>query len=159
MYIVRPNAIQPVSRGTVAQNAAKPVVANDALGDVSGSKIRFERFATYPLPRLQQLAAWRAWYDSIYDIDSLQEFEAGFAAENIIWSLDGFAISRVSTPPVSLDRTRALIRRNPVDHWAIILGTRSGTELRCRDATLTVPARIPFVASLADEQNCTRMQD
>jgi len=97
------------------------------------------------MPRSQQLAAWRAWYDSVYDIDSRQEPEAGFAAENMTWRLDGFAISRVSTPPVSLNRTRALIRRNPVDHWAIILGTRSGTELRYRDAELTVPARVTFI--------------
>jgi AraC-like DNA-binding protein len=111
------------------------------------------------LPRSQQLAAWRDWYDSVFDIESPQDPETGFAAESMTWKLDDIAISHVSTPPLSLDRTRALIRRNPVDHWAIILGTRSGTELRCRDATLTVPARVPFVVSLADEQNCTRMHD
>jgi len=111
------------------------------------------------MPRSQQLAAWRAWYDSVYDIDSRQEPEAGFAAENMTWRLDGFAISRVSTPLVSLNRTKPLIRRNPVDHWVIILGTRSGTELRYRDAELTVPPRVPFIVSLAEERYCTRMQD
>jgi AraC-like DNA-binding protein len=111
------------------------------------------------LPKSQQLSAWRAWYDSVYDIDSGQEPEAGFAAENMTWRLDGFAISRVSTPPVSLNRTRPLIRRNPVDHWAIVLGMRSQTELRYRGATLTVSARVPFIVSLAEERSCTRMQD
>jgi AraC-like DNA-binding protein len=159
MYAVRSHAIQPVSCGALPGRAANTVAANDALGGVSGSKIRLERFATHPLPRSQQLAAWRDWYDSVFDIDSRQDPETGFAAESMTWKLDHFAISHVSTPPVSLDRTRALIRRNPVDHWAIILGTRSGTELRYRDATLTVPARVPFVVSLADERNCTRMQD
>jgi AraC-like DNA-binding protein len=159
MYVVRPNAIEPVSRGVLAHNAAKRVVANDALGGAPGAKIRFESFTTHPLPRSQQLAAWRAWYDSIYDIDSRHEPEAGFPAENMTWGLDGFAISRVSTPAVSLNRTRALIRRNPVDHWAIILGTRSATELRYRDATRTVAARVPFIVSLAEERSCTQMQD
>jgi len=159
MYAVRSHAIQPVSCGALARSAAKTVAANDALGVVSGSKIRLERFATHPFPRSQQLAVWRDWYDSVVDIDSRQAPETGFAAESMTWKLDDCAISHVSTPPVSLDRTRALIRRNPADHWAIILGTHSGTELRCRDATLTVPARVPFVVSLADEHNCTRMQD
>ena len=159
MYAVRSHAIQPVSCGALARSAAKTVAANDALGVVSGSKIRLERFATHPFPRSQQLAVWRDWYDSVVDIDSRQAPKTGFAAESMTWKLDDCAISHVSTPPVSLDRTRALIRRNPADHWAIILGTHSGTELRCRDATLTVPARVPFVVSLADEHNCTRMQD
>jgi AraC-like DNA-binding protein len=159
MYAVRSHAIQPVSRGALAQSVAKTVAANDPLGGVSGSKIRLERFATYPLSRSQQLAAWRDWYGSVFDIDSRQDPETGFAAETMAWKLDEFAISHISTPPVSLDRTRALIRRNPVDHWAIVLGTRSWTELRCRNATLTVPARVPFVVSLAEERNFTRMQD
>jgi AraC-like DNA-binding protein len=159
MYAVRSHAIQSASCGALPRSAAKTVAANDALGGVSGSKIRLERFATHPLPRSQQLAAWRDWYDPVFDIDSWQDPETGFAAESMTWKLDDFAISHVSTPPVSLDRTRALIRRTPVDHWAIILGTRSGTELRCRDATLSVPARVPFVVSMADERNCTRMQD
>src|SRR5262249_33541777 len=159
MYALRSHAIQPVSRGALAQCAAKTVAANDAPGGTSGSPIRLERFATHSMPRSQQLAAWRAWYDSVYDIDSRQEPEAGFAAENMTWRLDGFAISRVSTPLVSLNRTKPLIRRNPVDHWVIILGTRSGTELRYRDAELTVPPRVPFIVSLAEERYCTRMQD
>jgi len=81
-----------------------------------------EKFATHSLPRSQQLAAWRGWYDSVLDIDSLQRPEKGFAAENLTWRLDGFAISHVSTAPVSVARTTALIRRNPVDHWVVILG-------------------------------------
>jgi AraC-like DNA-binding protein len=110
-----------------------------------------EKFATHPLPRSQQLAAWRGWYDSILDIESRQGASKGFAAENLTWKLDGFAVSRVSTPPTWVARTSALIRRNPVDHWVIIVSKRSATDLTYRDALLKVPARVAFVVSLGDD--------
>jgi AraC-like DNA-binding protein len=111
------------------------------------------------LPRSQQLAAWRGWYDSIVDIELQQSAETGFAAENLTWSLDGFVVSRVSTPPVSIARTKALLRRNPVDHWVVILGKHNATDLTYRDVSLKVPAGVPFVVSLGDDGYNKRTQD
>jgi AraC-like DNA-binding protein len=111
------------------------------------------------LPRSQQLAAWRGWYDSVLNIDSRQSTQSGFAAENLTWKLDGLAVSHVSTPPASVARTTALIRRNPVDHWVVILAKRSATDLTYRDVALKVPARVPFVVSLGDDGYNKQTQD
>jgi len=136
MCAVRSHAIQPISCGALARSPAKTVAANDALGGVSGSKIRLERFATHPLPRSKQLAAWRDWYDSVFDTDSRQDPETGVAAENMTWKLDDFAISHVSTPPVSLDRTRALRSAS-----ANAAAARPRTHVPCGCAVLDVQQR------------------
>jgi AraC-like DNA-binding protein len=118
-----------------------------------------EKFATHSLPRPQQLAAWRDWYDSVVDIESRQSAKKGFAAESLTWKLDGFAISHVSAPPASIARTATLVRRNPVDHWVVILGKHSATDLTYRDVSLKMPARVAFVVSLGDDGYSKRTQD
>jgi AraC-like DNA-binding protein len=86
--------------------------------------------------------------------------DEGFPAENVTWKLDGFAVSRVSAPAISVIRTKTHIRRNPVDHWAVTLGTHSATRVKAaRDFSLNVPPRIPFVLSLGEEMRNERSQD
>jgi AraC-like DNA-binding protein len=112
-----------------------------------------EKFATHSLPRAQQLAAWRGWYDSVFDIESRQRADKGFAAENLTWKLGGFAVSHASTPPVSVARTTTLMRRNPVDHWVVILAKHSATHLTYRDVSLKMAARVAYIVSLGDRYN------
>ena len=118
-----------------------------------------EKFTTHSLPISQQLETWRGWYDSVFDTESRQSTDVGFPAENLTWKLGGFAVSRASTPAISVVRTKTLIRRNPVDHWAVTLGTRSETNLKARGTLLNVPAKIPFVLSLGEEMHNERRQD
>jgi AraC-like DNA-binding protein len=109
------------------------------------------KFATHSLPKSEQFDAWHSWYSMVCDTAPRHQATAGFPARNVTWTLNGFALSCVTTPPVSVARTKTLIRRNPVDHWAISLSKQSPTELSFRGNALTVPAGVPFVFSLAEE--------
>lgn len=117
-----------------------------------------EEFSTRSLPSPEQLEAWRAWYGSVFETSSLQS-ETGFEARNLSWKLDGVVFSRVLAPAISVARTRPLIRRDPVDHWAITVGKHSETSLEHRGISLTAPAGTPFVLSLGEEMRSARAQD
>jgi AraC-like DNA-binding protein len=118
-----------------------------------------ERFATHSLPARDQLEAWRSWFHSVFEVLPGQSVDAGFPAESQLWRLDGFAISRVTAPSVHVARTKALIRRNPVDNWAITIGRRVTTAVRTDDVALEAPAGVPFVVSLGTAFVSERSQD
>jgi AraC-like DNA-binding protein len=118
-----------------------------------------ESFATHSLPARDQLEAWRSWFHSVFDVLPWQSVDAGFSAESQLWRLDGFAISRVTAPSVHVARTKALIRRNPVNNWAITVGRRVTTAVRTDDVALEAPAGVPFVVSLGTEFVSERSQD
>jgi AraC-like DNA-binding protein len=118
-----------------------------------------ERFATHSLPASDQLEAWRVWFQSVFDVTPRQLVDDGFPAESRLWKLDGLALSRVSAPAIHVVRTKAHIRRNPVDHWVITIGNRVTTAVKTDDAALQAPARVPFVLSLGNELISERSQD
>lgn len=117
-----------------------------------------EEFSTHSLASSEQLEAWRAWYGSVFETSSLQP-GGGFSARNLTWKLDGVAVSRVLAPAISVVRTKALIRLDPVDHWAITLAKHSETNLQHRGVALKAPAGTPFVLSLGEEMINERAQD
>jgi AraC-like DNA-binding protein len=49
-----------------------------------------------------------------------------------------------------------VIRRNPVDHWAIAVNKGRDVEYNVRGSSVPVPAGVPFVFSMADEMASTR---
>jgi AraC-like DNA-binding protein len=110
-----------------------------------------ETFDTRSLPASEQFAAWRGWYDSVFDTGSWRSPDNGFPAKNSTWKLSGLAFSHVSAPAIYILRTKALIRRNPVDHWVITLARLGTADLKTREASLSPPAGVPFVVSLGDE--------
>ncbi len=118
-----------------------------------------ETFSTHSLPAKEQLDAWRGWFDAVFDVMPRQSVEECFRAESQLWTLDGCAISRVSAPSLHAARTKALIRRNPVDHWVITLGHRVTTGIVTQNTSLEAPAGTPFVLSLGDELVSERGQD
>ena len=118
-----------------------------------------EKFTTHSLAVPEQTEAWRTWYDSVFDTTSLQRADKGFGATNLTWRLDGVVFSRVSTPAVAVVRTKAHIRRTPVDHWAITLSKRGATDVRSRDTSLTAPTGVPYVLSLGEEMYIERGED
>ena len=107
-----------------------------------------ETFSTYSFPKSQQLEAWRNWYGAVFEATSAGPQDGGFAAANSIWSLNGFTLSRVSSPPTGIARTRHLLRRNHVDHWAFTVSKRTTSDIEVRDRALEVPAGVPFLLSL-----------
>jgi AraC-like DNA-binding protein len=109
------------------------------------------------LPASQQLEAWRNWYSAIFEATSAGSQE-GFAAANSNWKLNGFTFSHVSSPPTCIDRTRYLLRRNHVDHWAFTLSKRTTSDVEVCDRALEVPPGVPFLLSLGEEMHIGRRQ-
>jgi AraC-like DNA-binding protein len=116
------------------------------------------QFSTHGLPPREQIEAWRGWFDTVFDVVP-GVADDGFAAQSTTWTLDGFALSRVAAPSLQATRTKTLIRRNPIDHWAVTLGQRATTGLGGHGETLNVPARTPFIVSLGCELLSQRSQD
>ena len=84
--------------------------------------------------------------------------DEGFAAANSNWQLNGFTFSRVSSPATCVDRTRYLLRRNHVDHWAFTVSKRTTSDVEVRDRSLEVPPGVPFLLSLGEEMHIGRRQ-
>jgi AraC-like DNA-binding protein len=110
-----------------------------------------ESFVTHALPKSQQLGAWRAWYDTIFDVTPALTAEEGFTATNSTWTIPGMTLSSVASPANTVNRTKSVIRHNAVDHWVITLSKRSVSDVETRGQSLEAAPGTPFIISLADE--------
>ncbi len=108
-------------------------------------------FETSSFRPREQFDAWRSWYSSLLDTAVPTSPDDGFAARNEIWSLGGLTVSQGTGQAISSSRTKALIRRTPVDHWVLTVCKRGTVDLRTRNESVTIQSGIPFVISLADE--------
>ncbi len=115
------------------------------------------KFTTKTSPRREQLEAWCAWHGSIFDVISSPEpIDKGFPATHLNWKLGGIGISRVFAPALHSERTKAVIRRNPIDHWVVTVNKGGAVDLNVRGASVTAPAGVPFIFSMAHEMSSTR---
>jgi AraC-like DNA-binding protein len=115
------------------------------------------KFTTKTLPRRQQLEAWRAWHGSVFDvIRSPLPADRGFPATHQNWKLGRLGISRVVAPALHTERTKAAIRRNPIDHWVVTVSKGGEVDLDVRGVQQSVAADVPFIFSMADELSSTR---
>ena len=121
--------------------------------------MQFSEFGTSDLPVRSQLEAWQAWYGRVFDTSSLHPGDGGFSAHARAWTLPGFTLNQVTAPGLSVVRTKKLIRREPVDHWAITLSKRHMTWLDSGTASLEAPAGLPFVLSLGQTMENRREAD
>jgi AraC-like DNA-binding protein len=118
-----------------------------------------QTFATHSLPPADQFEAWRSWFGPVFESTSRQPVEEGFPAKVVSWVLDGFTLSEVSAPAVNGFRTRAHIRRSPVDHWVATFYTRGQTRIGTQNASLEPRLGVPFFVSLAGEVATERSDD
>ncbi len=116
-------------------------------------------FSTQRLPLLEQLEAWRRWYTPAFEVQPLRSKQDGFPASSRNWSVDGLAVSRVRSPPTAVCRSKANIRKSPVDHWAVVLSKSRTSSVEVRDTSLDVPAGTPFVLSVGEELRVSRSED
>ena len=123
------------------------------------SSVASVEFSTRNVRLREQYDAWRSWHNQTFDGASKAPASEGFLAQSHAVTMDGVALVRVSMPATRVQRSRTLIRRNPVDHWAVNVGLSASTRLSVGGGTLDVPARSPFVVSLADEMASERGQD
>lgn len=116
-------------------------------------------FSTHQLPQAQQLDAWRALFDGVFDVAVDRDEQDGFIAESRYWSLGAFGLGRVFAPTLRSSRSKSLLRRNPVDHWVLTVGrTRTG-GLSGAGRMLDIPGRTPFLVSLGRELVSDRTTD
>jgi AraC-like DNA-binding protein len=115
-----------------------------------------ETFATHLLPRAEQFEAWHDWYGTVFDTTVRDTAGKGFPARNVMWRLGGVMICRVAAPGLHTLRSRALIRRNPVDHWVITVTNRGATRLTTCGISFEPSPGTPFIVSLADEMESER---
>lgn len=113
-------------------------------------------FATRDLAGGEQFESWRDWYREVFETTTKLDATTGFEAANCNWTIGGLTISEVMSPPVTVARSRALVRRNPVDHWAVTLSSRSASEVLAGDRQFRVPAGVPFLLSLGEEMSIRR---
>jgi len=118
-----------------------------------------ERFSTESVPAAEQYDAWVSWFDRVFDVDPGPEHCRGFRAASETWALDGFALSRVVAPAVSVTRTRTLIRRNPLDPWVLTIGCNVDTSVTTAGRTFRARAGAPFLVSLGRELVSQRDED
>lgn len=116
-------------------------------------------FSTASLAVAHQLDAWRAWYDTVFDVRPVETEEHPFVATNATWTLRGMTLSRVTSPANTVSRSRSVIRRNAVDHWVVTLSRKTVTKLVTLGSPLELPPGTPFVLSFGDETVIERPQD
>jgi len=114
---------------------------------------------THSLPTADQFEAWRSWYGSIFESTARQPTKDGFRARVSTWILDGFTFSQVSAPAVNGHRTKAHIRRNPIDHWVLTAYRRGQTTIGLDHTSLEPLLETPFVVSLGEEVRAERSSD
>ncbi|MBR0672950.1 helix-turn-helix domain-containing protein [Neoroseomonas soli] len=116
-------------------------------------------FSTLATPPCRQFEAWCGWFDPVFDVAPPTDgLSAGFEGEITVWSLGQAAIGRVRAPRLHALRGAHNIRREPVDHWNVVVGGRD-TRLTRAGGAVTIPARTPFVVSLGEVMESEREAD
>ncbi len=109
-----------------------------------------QTFSTAGLPVRDQRAVWQSWFSPAFEsIWPSEDADTPFEAEATSFAAGGLLLGRVVAPPIHSKRTAAHVRRDPMDHWILTVGT-SASHLRLADAEHPVASGAPFVISMAD---------
>jgi AraC-like DNA-binding protein len=123
----------------------------NAFGEEAQKTMTPDTFSTQPLRSLDQFEAWREWHQPVLDFLHQKSTSYGFPAEVHLWKFGGLAMSRTSVPPVSVERTKRNLKRDPIDHWVISYCVRGTHFTNTAGTVLEVPAQVPFLSSLGQE--------
>ncbi|MBR0649144.1 helix-turn-helix domain-containing protein [Roseomonas terrae] len=116
-------------------------------------------FSTLSLPEAEQYEAWRTYFRPVFDLcPSGDGPTRGFEAESTTWAAGGAIFGHVRAPKLHSVRDTRRIRRDPTDHWVIVVGRRE-TRLTLSEGGVLVPAGRSFVVSLADPIESEREAD
>ncbi|MBP1886684.1 helix-turn-helix domain-containing protein [Sinorhizobium mexicanum] len=104
-------------------------------------------FSTLALPPAEQFDAWRGHMAPLVDVrlPDGKSPDEGFPAEQIGWHLGDLLVVQQRTPGYSYERSRAMLRSSPIDHWNVGLfrSGRAWTEVD-RRVTETGPGELFF---------------
>ncbi|MBK3745009.1 helix-turn-helix domain-containing protein [Paraburkholderia aspalathi] len=78
-------------------------------------------FNTSDLPREHQFEAWRAYHSSVIDGSSSRHTRHRFDFEQHIWNLGKLVFTAARMPGPLVPRTWRHLRRDPLDHWCLVL--------------------------------------
>ncbi|PPE78886.1 hypothetical protein C3941_15985 [Kaistia algarum] len=87
----------------------------------SAQPLRPIRFSTRDLPVASQFDAWRTFMASAIELELPGGTQDGFAAEQSVWDLGRFALTRSVMPSAGYMRSWRHLRRGAMDHWCIVL--------------------------------------
>jgi AraC-like DNA-binding protein len=110
-----------------------------------------EIFSTQGLHPQDQMEGWREWYSPVFELVPKNPMVDGFSAEIQLWKLGGLAMSRTTSPPAHVFRTGRHLRLDPTDHWVISYCVRGAHSATTAGTTIEVPAKIPYLWSLAQD--------
>ncbi|MFD2347737.1 helix-turn-helix domain-containing protein [Sinorhizobium terangae] len=104
-------------------------------------------FSTLGLPPAEQFDAWRQHMAPLIDVrlpDGMFP-DDGFPAEQVGWHLGDLLFVQQRTPGFSYERSRAMLRSSPIDHWSVGLfrSGRAWTEVD-RHVAETGPGELLF---------------
>jgi AraC-like DNA-binding protein len=78
-------------------------------------------FSTRSLPVRDQFDAWRAFMAPAIDLDIRESRIAPFEAEQTVWDVGGFALTRARMPGDGTARTWQHHKKNALDHWCFVV--------------------------------------
>jgi AraC-like DNA-binding protein len=78
-------------------------------------------FSTRSVPVRSQFEAWRALMSPVIDLDLAGDRDGGFEAEQRVWDVGGFALTRARLPADGQTRVWHHVKKNPLDHWCFVL--------------------------------------
>jgi AraC-like DNA-binding protein len=88
---------------------------------VVSSAIETLTFDTRGLPREHQFEAWRAYNSSVIDVSLSRDKRDAFAFEQQVWDLGSLVFTTSSMPGPLVPRHWQHLRKDPLDHWCIVL--------------------------------------
>ncbi|MCA1403946.1 helix-turn-helix transcriptional regulator [Ensifer sp. IC3342] len=104
-------------------------------------------FSTLGLPPAEQFDAWRAHMAPLINVrlPDQKSLDEGFPAEQVGWHLGDLLVVQQRTPGYSYERSRAMLRSSPIDHWnvGVFRSGRAWTEVD-RHVTETGPGELFF---------------
>lgn len=92
-----------------------------AQGGAAQAAIPLLRFDTRDFRDRDQFEAWRAFNSSVIDTSLSPEARQGFVFEQTVWSLGSIAFTSARMPGRVVPRTWRHIRKDPLDHWCLVL--------------------------------------
>lgn len=100
--------------------------AGGAPADSAGESVPPLRLRTHDLPVAEQFEAWRRFSAGCVDVTLDAAPAPGFAAQQDVWQIGGFAFTRADMPGAGYMRTWRHLTRDPLDHWCLVLAEGDG---------------------------------
>ncbi|MGO4441461.1 helix-turn-helix domain-containing protein [Rhizobium sp. RAF56] len=125
---------------------------------IASSLVKPLTFDTSNLPREQQFEAWRAYNASLIDVSLSRETRGSFSFEQKVWDFGKLAFSTSRLPGPSTPRSWEHIRKDPIDHWCLVLPENAAHLAKANKEAPQVYFRNlgrPYAGSAADSSVAT----